>query len=86
MGPALRTRKPSGRARAGGRGRELSWRAAAGGALTCHNDFVAAWGRKMTDAYHVDSALEAEGALLAAAKELDHTHPGAAASLREGLD
>jgi len=42
--------------------------------------------RKMTDAYHAASALEAEAALLALAKELDRTHPGAAASLREGLD
>ena len=42
-------------------------------------------GRKMTDAYHAGSALEAEAALLALAKELDRTHPGAAASLREGL-
>jgi len=41
--------------------------------------------RKMTDAYHAPSALEAEAALLALAKELDRTHPGAAASLREGL-
>ena len=40
----------------------------------------------MTDAYHADSAVEAEAALLALAKELDRTHPGAAASLREGLD
>jgi len=40
----------------------------------------------MTDAYHADSALEAEAALLALAKELDRTHPGAAASLREGLN
>ena len=40
----------------------------------------------MTDAYHADSALEAEAALLALAKELDRTHPGAAASLSEGLD
>jgi putative transposase len=30
--------------------------------------------------------VEAEAALLALAKELDRTHPGAAASLREGLD
>src|SRR5512135_2225195 len=37
-------------------------------------------GRRMTDAYHADSALEAQ------AEELDRTHPGAAASLREGLD
>ena len=43
-------------------------------------------GRKMTDAYHAVSALEAEAALLALAKELDRTHPGAAASVREGLD
>ena len=43
-------------------------------------------GRKMTDAYHTGSALEAEAALLALANELDRTHPGAAASLREGLD
>jgi putative transposase len=43
-------------------------------------------GRRMTDAYHADSALEAEAALLALAAELDRTHPGAAASLREGLD
>ena len=40
----------------------------------------------MTDAYHAGSALGAEAALLALAKELDRTHPGAAASLREGLD
>jgi putative transposase len=43
-------------------------------------------GRKMTDAYRAASALEAEAALLALAKELDRTHPGAAASLREGLE
>ncbi len=43
-------------------------------------------GRKMTDAYHAGSALEAEAALLGLAKELDRTHPSAAASLREGLD
>jgi putative transposase len=42
-------------------------------------------GRRMTDAYHADSALEAEAALLTLATELDRTHPGAAASLREGL-
>ncbi len=39
----------------------------------------------MTDAYHADSALEAEAALLAPTKELDRTHPGAGASLGEGL-
>ena len=43
-------------------------------------------GRKMTDAYHAESALEAQAALLALATELERTHPGAAASLREGLD
>ena len=43
-------------------------------------------GRKMTDAYHAASALEAETALRALAKELERTHPGPAASLREGLD
>jgi putative transposase len=42
-------------------------------------------GRRMTEAYHADSALEAEAALLALARELDKTHPSAAASLREGL-
>jgi hypothetical protein len=40
----------------------------------------------MTVAYHASSALEAEAALLALATELDRTHPGAAASVREGLD
>ena len=40
----------------------------------------------MTDAYHAGSALEAGATLLALATELDRTHPGAAASLREGLD
>ncbi len=43
-------------------------------------------GRRMTDAYHAGSALEAQAALLVLAKELDRTHPSAAASLREGLD
>jgi transposase-like protein len=43
-------------------------------------------GRRMTDAYHADSALEAQAALQALATELDRTHPGAAASVREGLD
>jgi putative transposase len=42
-------------------------------------------GRRMTDAYHADSVLEAEAALSALTRELDKTHPGAAASLREGL-
>jgi putative transposase len=42
-------------------------------------------GRRMRQAYHADSALEAQARLEALAAELDKTHPGAAASLREGL-
>ena len=41
--------------------------------------------KRIRAAYHADSALEAEAALTALAAELDKTHPGAAASLREGL-
>jgi putative transposase len=41
--------------------------------------------RRMREAYHADSALDAEVQLTALARELDKTHPGAAASLREGL-
>ena len=41
--------------------------------------------KRMRAAYHADSALEAEALLGALAAELDKTHPGAAASLREGL-
>ena len=41
--------------------------------------------RRMRDAYHADSALQAQALLEALAKELDKTHPGAAGSLREGL-
>ena len=41
--------------------------------------------KRMPQAYHPGSALEAEALLTALAKELDKTHPGAAASLREGL-
>jgi len=40
---------------------------------------------RMRRAYHADSALTAEAELTALAAELDKTHPGAAASLREGL-
>jgi len=40
---------------------------------------------RMRQAYHADSALAAEAKLTALARELDKTHPGAAASLREGL-
>ena len=39
----------------------------------------------MRKAYHAGSALDAEAQLTALAKELDKTHPGAAASLREGM-
>jgi putative transposase len=42
--------------------------------------------KRMRAAYHADSALEAEAALTGLAAELDKTHPGAANSLREGLD
>ncbi len=40
---------------------------------------------RMREAYHADSALAAEAELIALARELDKTHPGAASSLREGL-
>lgn len=40
---------------------------------------------RMRRAYHAKSALAAEADLTALAAELDKTHPGAAASLREGL-
>jgi len=41
--------------------------------------------RRMRDAYHARSALEAEALLSVLARELDKTHPSAAASLREGM-
>jgi transposase-like protein len=41
--------------------------------------------RKMRAAYHADSAFQAQALLEALAKELDKTHPGAAGSLREGM-
>jgi putative transposase len=41
--------------------------------------------RRMRTAYHAESALAAEAQLTALAAELDKTHPGAAASLREGM-
>jgi putative transposase len=41
--------------------------------------------RRIRTAYHAASALDAEAQLSALAQELDKTHPGAAASLREGL-
>jgi putative transposase len=40
---------------------------------------------RMRTAYHATSALDAEAQLLTLARELDKPHPGAAASLREGL-
>ena len=40
----------------------------------------------MRRAYHAESALAAEAEMCALAAELDKTHPGAAASLREGMD
>ncbi len=42
--------------------------------------------RRMRQAYHAESALQAEALLGALARELDKTHPSAAASLREGMD
>lgn len=42
--------------------------------------------RRMRAAYHAESALDAEAQLVTLARELDKTHPGAAASVREGLD
>ena len=41
--------------------------------------------RRMRQAYHAESALKAEGLLAELARELDKTHPGAAARLREGM-
>ena len=42
--------------------------------------------RRMRAAYQAESALVAEAQLGELARELDKTHPGAAASLREGLE
>jgi putative transposase len=41
--------------------------------------------RRMRQAYHAESALQAEAELTELTRELDKTHPGAAASLREGM-
>ena len=41
--------------------------------------------RRMRTAYHAASALDAQAQLETLARELDKTHPGAAASLREGM-
>jgi putative transposase len=42
--------------------------------------------KRMRTAYHAQTALAAQAQLETLAGELDRTHPGAAASLREGLD
>jgi putative transposase len=42
--------------------------------------------KRMRAAYHAETALGAQAQLEILAGELDHTHPGAAASLREGLE
>ena len=42
--------------------------------------------KRIRAAYRAGSALEAEAQLVALAKELDKTHPGAAGSLREGMN
>jgi putative transposase len=41
--------------------------------------------KRMRQAYHAGSALQAEAELTELARELGKTHPGAAASLREGM-
>jgi transposase-like protein len=42
--------------------------------------------KRMREAYHADTPLAAEAKLTALAAELDKKYPGAAASLREGMD
>jgi len=49
------------------------------------DDLAAAVTKRMRAAYHAPSAIIAEAQLEALARELEHTHPGAAGSLREGL-
>jgi transposase-like protein len=41
--------------------------------------------KRMRQAYHAESALQAEAELTELARELGKTHPGAAGSLREGM-
>jgi transposase-like protein len=41
--------------------------------------------KRMRQAYHAETALKAEAELTELARELGKTHPGAAASLREGM-
>jgi transposase-like protein len=48
-------------------------------------DLAKAVTKKMRAAYHAPSAIIAEAQLEALARQLEHTHPGAAGSLREGL-
>jgi len=47
---------------------------------------AAAVANRMRAAYHAETALVAQAQLEALARELDRTHPGAAGSLREGMD
>ena len=49
------------------------------------DDLGAVVGKRMRTAYHADTALAASAQLEALARELERTHPGAAGSLREGL-
>jgi len=49
------------------------------------DDLAATVSKKMRAAYHAPTAIIAEAQLEALARELEHTHPGAAGSLREGL-
>jgi len=49
------------------------------------DDVAAVVAKRMGAAYRDPDALSAQGRLEALAKELDRSHPGAAASLREGL-
>jgi transposase-like protein len=49
------------------------------------DDLAKAVTKKMRAAYRAPSAVIAEAQLEALARELEHTHPGAAGSLREGL-
>ena len=49
------------------------------------DDLAATVTKKMRAAYHAPTAIIAEAQLEALARELEHTHPGAAGSLREGL-
>ena len=50
------------------------------------DDLGAVVGKRMRQAYHADTALAASAQLEALARELERTHPGAAGSLREGLE